>query len=560
MSLYRYDTLVSNLNAPRTLFRQPHNYKTTFNAGSLIPVYCKEVLPGDSFNINISAVVRELTLLNPVMDNSYIQFDCFFVKWVDIWDKTKQFFGENETGIWTETNDYVIPSGKFDLQTKSNQIQSCSLGDYFGLPVGIKFSEAESVNYLPLRGYSLIYNYYYLNEATQAPILFSKGQELTFGPDLIKGYDSLPLLVNRFADLFTTALPQPQKGPNVPFLADYLPVVPRGELINYDDLAPGVSTAKYNKLYWGYTSNNEFLQATPSTDNYIGISGNNKVNPAATFMGEGSETIDNGIVFPANLYASTLNSGLRDINSFRIAAATQQYFEQLARGGSRYHEYIKGLFNVNVPSNEIGVPTYLGSVKKLINVNQVLATADNAQAVLGTTGAYSHTGISNEHICTGSFNQFGYLYILAHVRTDNSYSQGIPKMFSKKTKFDIYNPLFANIGNVGIKNKELYFGETKNDEIFGYAEAWYEYKHSPNITTGYMRPGVSNSFSSWTYGRVFNSTPVLNDDFTLQTGEELDRTIAVQSDLSNQFKLDLFVDATVSRIMPLYSVPGLTKI
>ena len=160
MSQYRFDTIQSSLNAPRTLFRQPHNYKTTFNGGKLIPVYCKEVLPGDTWSIDISAVVRELTLLNPVMDNSYIQFDCFFVKMVDIFDKTKQFFGENETGVWTESNDYEIPSTKLDLLTGSNVLKSCKIGDYFGLPVG-NFDDTsinETFNILPLRGYSLIYN------------------------------------------------------------------------------------------------------------------------------------------------------------------------------------------------------------------------------------------------------------------------------------------------------------------------------------------------------------------------------------------------------------------
>lgn len=572
MSQYRFDTIKSTLNAPRTLFTQPHNYKTTFNAGKLIPVYCKEVLPGDTWSINLSAVVRELTLLNPVMDNSYIQFDAFFVKMVDIWDKTKQFFGENETGVWTETNEYEMPSSFMDIANGSNQLYSCTLGDYFGLPVGVaEVDQSEKVNYLPLRGYPLVYNYYYLNEATQAPVLFTKGNEIEFDSRLSLGYASEPLNVNRFADLFTTALPQPQKGPNVPFLADYLPVIPRNETINFSDLE-GIDNNKYGSLYWGKVAggyppdtNPYHLEVlSPDKQLILGLSGEDGGYGTGITTGFSSDDSLNAITkaFPANLYASTINSGLRDINSFRIAAATQQFYEQLSRGGSRFSEYIKGLYNVNVPANEIGVPTYLGSVKKLINVNQVLSTADNANAILGTTGAYSHTALNNEHICTGSFNQFGYLYIFAHVRTDNSYSQGIPKMFSKKTKFDIYNPLFANIGNVGIKNKELYFSDDseKDNEIFGYQEAWYEYKHSPNISTGYMRPGVDNSFSSWTYGRVFDSTPVLNEDFVLQTADEVDRTIAVQSEISNQFKLDLFVDAKVSRVMPLYSIPGLTKI
>lgn len=554
MSQYRYDINLAKVNAKRTMFKVPHNYKTTMNAGDLIPVKCVEVLPGDTWADKVSAVIRELTLLNPVMDNLYIQFDAFFVPNRIIWNQTKQFFGENETGIWTQTNDYTIPSAKLVLHDNSNMLSSGSLGDYFGLPVNVDDEAEETFNYLPLRAYAMIWNYYYMAETTQAPILFSKESNVEFGTLLQQGYESKPLKVNRFADLFTTALPQPQKGENVPFLSDYLPVVARNlNSLNREQVIP--SDIMDSSVIDFIQPNGSQLPQGTATGN-LGIDGGQLMTETSSqFAGEGSAV-------PANLFAATVDARLKDINSLRIAIATQQYFELLGRTGSRYGERIRGLFGVNTPSEVINIPQYLGSIKKLINVSQVLATADSANATLGTTGAYSHTAIRDEHLYTGSFTEYGYIMILAHVRSDNTYCQGVPKLFSKKTQYDIYNPIFANMGNVAILNKELNFKDivSVDNEVFGYAEAWYEYKHQPNIVTGFMRPGIANGFSSWTYTRVFDDTPVLNSEFTTQTAEEVDRTIAVESSISNQFKLDIFYNATASRIMPLYSIPGLNKI
>lgn len=545
METYKYDLNKAKIDTPRTLFRIPHNYKTTLNAGDLIPTFCEETLPGDTWSIDISAVIRELTLLNPVMDNSYIQFDAFFCPMRLTWNHTKQFFGENDTGVWTQTNDYLIPSDHLNISTNKNTLSVGSLGDYFGLPIVEPDSNTATFSYLPLRGYALIWNYYYLCEATQAPVIFSKDDNVEFDTRLGSGYASLPLKVNRFGDLFTTALPQPQKGENVPFLNDYLPVVSVDSINLPDGTKSPLDVDIKGPMRWSNVNGNSYINGSTrlSSSNVI-------INTSGTE------------VVPANLYATTIGSTLKSINDLRIAFATQQYEETLARIGSRYNEYIYGMFGVVSPSEIINVPQYLGSVKKLINVNQVVATADNANAILGTTGAFSNTAISNEKLCIGSMTEHGYIYILAHVRTDNSYSQGVPKLFTKKSKFDIYSPLFANIGNVPIKNHEIFFSDdpSSDDEVFGYAEAWYEYKNKPNLSTGYMRPSSDQAFSSWTYGRIFENTPVLNSEFTEQTAEEVDRTIAVQSSISNQFKLDLFVDAKVSRIMPLYSIPGLKRI
>lgn len=557
-----YDINKAEINARRSIFRIPHNNKTTLNAGDLIPAMQPiEVLPGDTFKCDLSAVCRELTLLSPVMDSSYLQIDVFFTPKRLVWENTKQFFGENETGIWTQTIEREIPHGNFDLEYDASGLTIGSLGDYFCLPIIEAGDEgSETVDYLPLRAYAMIYNYWYLNEATQAPIQFSKGDNVTFGSELEAGYNSMPLKVNRYSDLFTSATPSPQKGPEVSFLPQFLPVhtTNDSDLIN---TIRGYAAGDNSELSWMKVNGDPISNA-----------------PVSLMLGEASGAPGDGTfvdltpaggpsgtrlpVSPKNLVANTALTQLHTINEFRIAAATQQYYENLARFGSRYSEGIYALFAVKTKDATIQVPQYLGGYKHVLNVDQVLATAQGSEYTVGSTGAFSNTGFFNKPLFTFSSDEYGYIIVLAHIRTDNTYSQGIPKIFSKKNKFDIYNPLFANIGNVPIKNKEIYFSDlkVKDDEVFGYQEAWYEYKFIPNSLTGYMRPGVSGGLSNWTYGRVFTDTPVLNSEFTEQTADEVDRTIAVSTENTHQFKLDLFFNFTLTRVMPLQSVPGLKRI
>ena len=58
---------------PRAQFNRSHGYKTTFNEGQLIPVFLDEVLPGDTFSLNMTAFARLATPIYPIMDNLYME-------------------------------------------------------------------------------------------------------------------------------------------------------------------------------------------------------------------------------------------------------------------------------------------------------------------------------------------------------------------------------------------------------------------------------------------------------------------------------------------------------
>ena len=75
-----------NLDLQRSKFQRNFNHKTTFKEGDLVPVYFDEVLPGDTFSVDSSFLVRMSTPVFPVMDNSAIDLYFFFVPNRLVWD------------------------------------------------------------------------------------------------------------------------------------------------------------------------------------------------------------------------------------------------------------------------------------------------------------------------------------------------------------------------------------------------------------------------------------------------------------------------------------------
>lgn len=64
---------------PRSWLNLGHEHLTTMNAGQLVPVYLQEVLPGDTFKIDVRALVRQSTLLVPTMGHAYADITFFYV-------------------------------------------------------------------------------------------------------------------------------------------------------------------------------------------------------------------------------------------------------------------------------------------------------------------------------------------------------------------------------------------------------------------------------------------------------------------------------------------------
>ena len=544
-----FSTSDNRINIGRSKFNRDSWYKTSFNAGDLIPFYVDEVLPGDTFELKTSLLARMATPLFPVMDNAYLDTYFFFVPNRLVWDHWKAFNGENDVNAWTQLVDYEIPQ----ILLCTSVYNSFTLSDYFGIPLnnsGVIPPAGTgdtylSVNALPFRAYHLIWNEWFRDQNLQDPFLIDKGDASVFG-DTPAGLALNKLhKVNKFHDYFTSCLPAPQKGAavQIPGLGSDLPVIATGNI-------------DYSRAE-GYPLKFAFANGVPVDGNRsLGVSNGSvrSTTPAGT-----SETFSNDVA-PVNLDAVVSGAS---IDALRTAFQIQKLLWRDANGGTRYTEILRSHFGVVSPDARLQRPEYLGGKRTPITMNQVLqqSAAENEPTPLGNTGAYSKTVDSFDGF-TKSFTEHGYLIGVCCVRTDHTYQNGINRLWSRRDRFDFYYPELANIGNQPVFNKEIYvdFNNSVNDEVFGYQEAWAEYRYRPSYVTGAFRSNYpGGSLDSWHYADYYDTTPALSAEWIEEPTENLNRTLAVTSSEDNheQILLDMFFDLKTTRPMPMYSVPGL---
>lgn len=539
----------TNIDVQRSVFDRDCSVKTTFNVGEIVPFYCDEVLPGDTFSIDRSIVARLQTLITPPMDNLYLDTYFFYVPNRLVWEHWKQFCGENTESPWIPQTEYSVPQ----LSAPEGGWTIGTLADYFGIPTGVSNI---SVNAMPFRAYSLIINDWFRDENLCDPLDIPLSDATVVGvntasfvTDCAKG--GKPYIAAKYHDYFTSCLPSPQKGPDVTIpvaAAANLPVVPLSDHVDYS-LA---NTA----LQWMYRSNGT---SNFGNDSY-GYALKTNQSGSATGMQGGSNASFGADVIPANLYA--VQSGVASsatINQLRLAFQIQKFYEKQARGGSRYIEVIKSFFGVTSPDARLQRPEYLGGNRVPIHIQQVVQNSgtQDSGTPQGTPTGLSVTSDTHSDF-TKSFVEHGFVIGLMVARYDHTYQQGIERFWSRKTKFDYYWPVFANIGEQAVKNKEIYAqGTAADDEVFGYQEAWADYRYKPSRVSGEMRSTASAPLDMWHFADKYTQLPVLSDQWIREDKSNVDRALAVTSAVSNQIFCDIFIKNRSTRAMPLYSVPGL---
>lgn len=534
------------VNIQRSKFKINNDHKTTINTGDLVPIYNAEVLPGDTIKMKLSSLIRMTTPIDPVMDNAFIDFYWFFVPNRLTWDHWEEFMGENKTDYWTQQEEYTIPWVNVG---ESTSWRKGDIADYMGMPIGV---HNIGMSALYFRAYALIYREWFRSENLQEPPAISTGtstdttitNETSQLDDPIVGAElgGIPLKVTKYADYFTTALPSPQKGEDVYLpLGNTAPVI-TGE-INENLPTPG------NSLEWTLATTNE--QPEQMGVFRTGLTGQH------TYTDKYTSTTDTiGQMMPANLYADLSLAESATVNQLRQAFAIQKLLEKDARGGTRYRELIKSHFLVTTADARMQVPEYLGGKRVPINITQVIQnSATDATSPQGNTAAYSLTIDSDDHF-THSFTEHGILMCVAAIRTDHTYQQGINRQLTRRNRLDYYFPTLANIGEQYIKNKEIYAqGTDADEEAFGYQEAWAEYRYMPSRISGELRSTYTTPLDSWHYGDYYKEQPILNNEWIEETRDNVDRTLAIQS--QDQFIADFYFEGVYTRPMPVYSVPGL---
>lgn len=531
----RFATNPTNLDISRSKFERSHTVKTSFNVGDIIPFYVDEVLPGDTFQIDTSKVVRLQTPVTPFMDNIYLDTYYFFVPNRIVWEHWKQFQGENTESAWLPTTEYTVPQ----ITAPEGGFAEGTIADYFGIPTKVS---GLSVNALPFRAYALICNDWFRDQNLCDPLNIPLSDATVVGvntgnfvTDVAKG--GLPYKAAKYHDYFTSALPAPQKGNDVAIgLAGDIPVVPSATVDN--DI---VNPLKWKALP-GNTINGADLCATSD----------------GTYLLGNSYSFGDNLVAPSNLVGTLSETSAISINELRLAFQMQKLLEKDARGGTRYIEILKSHFGVTSPDARLQRPEYLGGNRVPISVSQTIQTSQTTQdSPLGDTGAYSLTVDSHSDF-TRSFTEHGFVIGLMVARYDHTYQYGLERQWSRKTRFDYYFPVLANIGEQAIKNKEIYATGTKvDDEVFGYQEAWADYRYKPSRVTGEMRSNSSKTLDFWHVADKYSELPKLSSAWIFEDRSNVDRVLEVTSAVADQLFADIYIRNYTTRPMPLYSIPGL---
>lgn len=546
------------LHQKRSRFDLSTNHKTTLNVGDIVPLYVNtDIIPGDTFVVNESMVLRMQVPIYPTMDNIWIDTYWFFCPHRLTWEHFEEFMGANKTGAWEQQTEYTIPITK----TGTNKITKGDMLDYFGIQTDATNIWIDS---LAQRAYVKIYNDWFRNQNLIAPLT-----ELTGDSDTTYTHGSVITggglcKAAKVSSYWTTCLPAPQKGEATTLpLGDTAPIYGDGKALritNYPNNNPsaGALTWAYNQNYANRLQIRD-SQGDLTAGQAVGSGGLN--TNTDTYVGLATK---NQIDFTKSLYPNATSGAYADlstatastINALRLAFQTQKILERDARGGTRYAEILLTHFGVTNPMfNVLQMPEYLGGGRTPINIIQTTSTSDTTNAPLGQPGATSITG-NTKRAFTKSFSEHGTLMCLGVIRYSHSYQQKIHRMWKRQRRLDFYWPELQHIGEQPVYNYEIYATGTSTDEqVFGYQERYGELRFGDDLITGELRSTYTTPLDTWHYGDYYTTLPVLSQNWIEENPNFVKRTLAVQT--QDMFLGDFYFNIDAYRPIGLYGTPEL---
>lgn len=522
----------------RSGFDRSHGYKTTFDAGWLVPFFCDEVVPGDHHKLNANLFCRLATLQKPIMDNLYLETFFFFVPFRLLWDNWERMWGAQDNP--GDSTDFLVPEV---IAPPGASVTVGSIWDYLGVPVGVPNLKMSA---LYPRAYNFIWNEWFRDQNLQDSVVRERGDT-----DDPANYELLKR--GKRPDYFTSCLPFPQKGPEVLLPVGGSAVVPleSGDL-GYTDGVPKFTGVGTN--HWAITGD-------------VGGAGTTFAR-FTTYDGGIASNTAGAVWYDTQLKVGETATSAT-INDFRQAVVVQQFYEILARGGSRYVELLQSVYGVTNGDARLQRPEYLGGGRTNVMVNPVVNTAGsdtgNAQGDLAAYGVGSSTG-GGGHGFSKAFTEHGVVMGLLSVRADLNYQQGMPRQYTRRSKFDFLIPHFANLGEQAVLNQEIYAqgsavlngqGTPVDQDVFGYVSRYDDYRFKPSVITGVFRSQAPTSIDIWHLAQDFAALPTLSATF-IEEDPPIDRIITVPTE--PQFLLDSWIQLNSVRELPMYSTPGLRRI
>lgn len=540
INLFRH---VPQANNPVTNFNMSHDVKFDGDFGKLYPIFVQEVLSGDTWRCKANHFSRLAPMIAPVLHEFDVRFHWFYVPMRLLWDDFEDWMTGGKTGTWREDNPDSFPvfNPRDIFQYSVDFIGS--VFDFMGFSTSadkvggsVELNGNNKLPVMPLRGYGLIYDYFFRDQNVQDSIEVPTTSGYSFPSFLYKNATKGIYKVAWDKDYFTSATLSPQRGPQV-----YIPLGANAPVIPVDSSDAQVFVNGGINNSTGSTVVPVTLSATKDNEGYSRIQAN------------GQNTTLKGYV--NNLQVDLSESSGAAVDDVREAFALQRFFERMQVVGSRFSEWLRGIWGTNAGDARLQMPEYLGTWTNpfmINNVSNTTGTQDNPQ------GGYAGNGMASNYNpeIVKYFSEPGYLYCLYVAMPRNGYQQGLAPIFCRKDWLDFANPYFEHIGEQPIQMKELYFDASKDDsvnsEIFGYQSQYANYKFIASHSHGQFK----TSLNFWHANRIFDSKPTLSTEFISYNPDESTDRVFVLENESKFYTLVNFV-CSVDRQLSAFSTPRL---
>nr|QJB19270.1 MAG: major capsid protein [Microvirus sp.] len=547
---------VPTISHSRNAFSVSERHLTTAQFDYLYPIYVKNMYPGDTLSVQQAVMARLQTQIQVLYDDLYFDLHAWFVPLRLIQTNWARFqFNAQPSGPSQDNSALTTPN--VDLTTLgAGGFTSKSLYDYFGYPTKINLTgNVQWINNYWARAYNFIWNNDYRDENLQNPVVV----DLDEGPDLASDYVLLKRGLRH--DRFSSCLTATQKGASIT-----LPIAGSAEV--WGSRSAAATTYKQNEApiiayensLYGATGLNAGVSfqgvnaaATGAAASHTG----GTIGAQFSFANKALSVAFNATALPP-FYADLSTATSATLNQFRQSFAIQHLLEADARGGTRDVESIQHRWGVTVPDFRLQRPEYLGGQTFTFDGHVVPQTSH-------TTGGYPQAGLTqfsqaqSSMKITHSFVEHGVFMVLLSMRSNLTYQEGLLRDLTYKTRYDFYQPEFANLGEVAVLNSEIYCQGTSADiQTFGFNEYAYELRYGMNRVSGEMRSNYATPLDSRHMAYDFASLPTLGSAF-IQSATPISRNIFISAATADPVQLNTLVVGTCARTLPMYSIPGLKR-